>query len=193
MTHIQPIEIGDKLHLFAAGDTQGERPRRLVVTAHGGSHDRAWLTVPRWTTICLYAAHGVSLEEPGTKSFLGSRPWQEQGPGTTVPSYVVGAPQERRGGADIETYDGVRAGLQRAHELHRTARESAGEHGGRPPIEPYDVLVVRARRLRSELTLRDVLRELEDAHRLYPEIHCCFCRGPMRLPFLDRRGEPRVP
>lgn len=69
---------------------------------------------------------------------------------------------------------------------------------GKRQVEIYDVLTVRRRRLRSDITLRDVLRELEAAGHRYPEIHCAFCRSPMlpasresEIRSVDARNETR--
>lgn len=235
MTQVRRIELGDKLYLFTANDDQGHRPRRLIITSHGGFDERAvrnrasngWLTVPGWTTLYFYADHGFTLEDPGTRNLLGHRPAEEQGPTTTVQNYVLSKFQERGNGAGVETYDSIQGGMENTHLFRtmqkdglaalgldldaetdpaqteeRLAQITAGAtdaqrsaislQKGQRQVELYDVLTVRKRRLRSDMTLRDVLRKLEEEGYLYPEIHCSFCRSPMRLPFFDR-GIPSMP
>ncbi len=43
----------------------------------------------------------------------------------------------------------------------------------------YDVLTIRNRRFRSEMTLKDIFKQLHAAGLMYPRIHCSFCRSPV--------------
>ncbi len=46
-------------------------------------------------------------------------------------------------------------------------------------LELYDVLTIRNRRFRSEMTLKDIFKQLHAAGLMYPRIHCSFCRSPV--------------
>lgn len=229
MTQVQRIEIGDRLYLFTAADAQGQRPPRLIITSHGGYHERAvggrrangWTRVPSWTTLFFYAEHGYVLKDPGTRELLGHRPAQEGSPGTEVPNYVLSKFQERSDGAGTETYDTIVQGIVTTHEFWQLQKDGLAAHGldldaaadaedteqriaqieanatgaqkqiiglqkGKRQVELYDVLTVRKRRLKRDMTLRDVLAQLDHAGYRYPEIHCSFCRSPMRIFPFDR-------
>ncbi|MFT3768634.1 MAG: hypothetical protein QM820_24575 [Minicystis sp.] len=241
MTHVQQIAIGERLYLFTADDAQGNRPRRLIITSHGGYHERAvgnrlpngWTRVPSWTTLYFYAQHGYILKDPGTRELLGHRPAQVGSAGEEVPNYVLSKFQETGGDAGVETYDSIKQGIVTTHEFLQLQKDGLAEHGldldtatdpedteqriteieanatgaqkmmitvqkGKRQVELYDVLTVRKRRLKWDMTLREVLVELDRAGYRYPEIHCSFCRSPIRIfpfdrriPKMDAADEPR--
>jgi len=221
-TAVRRIEIGAKLYLFTAEDSDGNHPSRLIITSHGGYHERTvrdraskgWMTVPGWTRLFFYGDHGLALYDPGTRNLLGYRPTQEQAPDTMVENYVLSKFQARGGGSGNETYESITSGMDRSHELLQQQKEALARFGldldeetdageterkladveasasdarkyeltmlkGKRQVELYDVLTVRNRRLRSDLTLRDLLRELESHGHRYAEIHCAFCRSPI--------------
>ena len=205
------LKVGRKLYLFT--DHAG-RAENLLITSHGGYFARpefgkqtgrgknipglgGWLEVPEWTTLYFYGPHKAVLQDPSIAKVFAGMKYLEQVPaGDKVRNYRLSKYQGKHGNKE-ETYLTIQGDIERNRNFI-SMRDDAIlnpeitldwiiKHCGKP-FPKFDVLTVRARYsvlMAMGITVRDVLKQLEDKDYKYRHIHCVFCRSRILGPSRD--------
>lgn len=180
------IAVGSHFYLFKSSTNKED----CLISAHGGYERNVTTFAPKGCTLYFYGEHGKVLSDPGL-SLMAIRGLKvvEQVPDTGKPTainYILSKYQGRHSGAN-ETYDKIagRIGSEDAQiaKLRQRIAAAASEklrQGARQQLAYYqsmNVLTVRNRWWRSDLSLETAVTEARAAMPSLIRFHCSFCRS----------------
>lgn len=176
-------EIGSKMYLITK--TAGAYADNLVISAHGGiDKNKPPVFSVKSSRLYFYSIHGQATSDLGISNFIyGGRITQRAEiiePGGNCFDYSLSKYQGMHAGKKgkpAETYESIEKSQNYVDEYNQLLVE-AGDQApvGSIPAKDFDVLTIRNRWWSSDVTLKNTL-EAVSRIRVYPVVHCYFCRS----------------
>jgi hypothetical protein len=157
-----------------------KRNTKAVISAHGAqTWSSSGFKVPDTVTLWFYQPNGYLLQDPGLINVIYDevKP-KEHVTGGKYQDYSLSKYQGAKHGSEAESYKNIPAFGITETELTELGWTKEQLSTMKRPRDDLDIITIRNRRMRSDPTLKEVIKEVTAAGYAYTDYYCSFCRGP---------------